>query len=1211
MIQPRRGSGDASTERLLTAVFMSMPSAVAITDEKLDVVTANSSFLRLLGMASSQIEGHDIGSVIAFSDRDATINALRGGPGSYATTARIRTRGTLPVTITTVNEPGFKQFRIVSIAEQPAAAPPPKHVVVAGKIQLIGLEEVRTALGARWQSHADRVLAIAERAIRRRLTPQDVCLPTADSGFVIRFAEGTEDEAALRAAAIAREVRDTLIGESEDIERAAVTAVTQSIEVDQPEKADDPSFYADLEHRLLEAAKSAEGRARDDLRELQRTSKLDLSPLFDRDRRPVPILYAGRPRPMQDRIDRALSIIPPSKAADYDFDVLLLTEVGEAVLEQQRQGLARAVVVPLDYAVCATKRRLDAYVRACRALHQTVRQSLIFVITNLPKNLAQSRLQELVALLQPFAKMVGVAPAELDAVPTDLINARIGMVVFQAARLADWSRSEQAKIRRICQRIQVSNVRLLAVDARTEADAEFSRRLGADFITYEGDPASLPKSALLAKFGKGPAQNLLKSIPYTALAQASDAAVVLVDATQPDYPIVMVNDVFQRITGYAEEEVIGRNPRFLQGPDTDRAVVAEIRQAIEHGEIIRREILNYRKDGSTFWFRLVLLPVRGPDGRILAYASIQPDVTQSHAAEAAQRRLTKLVESIVDNVPGYVFQRANRFDGTIDHLYISRSLLRIIGAPEGTKVSDALLRQIILPDDREAVDHAYRTQDDTVARGIEFRIITMQGEIRWIRSRANHTRNANGDVIWSGVGIDITDEKEALGRATYLTQFDPLTGCHNISSFRTDLALRVEQTATDASTILFLVEIVGLAEITEAYGVPAGDDILRMMPRRLAAICRSEPQMYRLSGNQFAVMDSTTDPESTAETKADELCRALSVPFPIGTSGEVMVDIRLGVAIASAAPGHRSPSDHAREFEKQANVALSEAKRDRRRRFALYRPELDDRMRNEVILKQSLRSAIDQEQLELYYQPLVALATGRIIGAEALIRWRHPTFGLQRPDQFIPLAEETGLIVPMGEWILNRALKDVREFTEAGATPPRIAVNISGVQLSHGNLIETVERALGVSGVDPGRLELELTETYLIDYSADVMATLSALRKLGITIAIDDFGAGYSSFQYLRRMPVDKIKIDQIFVRNLVENSSDLTILQAMVTMGIGLGLTVVVEGVETEFQRKALYDLGCSVAQGYYFSVPLAKEDFLWLLGQDVPLPLSLSEKP
>ena len=301
--------------------------------------------------------------------------------------------------------------------------------------------------------------------------------------------------------------------------------------------------------------------------------------------------------------------------------------------------------------------------------------------------------------------------------------------------------------------------------------------------------------------------------------------------------------------------------------------------------------------------------------------------------------------------------------------------------------------------------------------------------------------------------------------------------------------------------------------------------------------------------------------------------------------------------------------DVAAELVKRSNFALADAKRGGSGSFRQYAKELDDRERNSAELRRSMQRGLEEHQFILHYHPIVDLASGEIVGAEALLRWAHPERGMQRPDVFIPEAESSGLIVPLGAWVIRTAFFEVQEWQKRCSRPARIAINVSGVQLLDPNFVSVLDGVIKETGVDPRLIDLELTESAFID--APALSVLQALRARGCQLVVDDFGTGYSSFRYLQTLPISAVKIDQTFVRHMVIDSSDASIVRAIVAVAKSLGLSVIAEGIETPAQRDLLGNEGCYVGQGYLFSLPLTSEDFCWLLTSNAKLPLGEEHEP
>jgi EAL domain-containing protein (putative c-di-GMP-specific phosphodiesterase class I) len=307
--------------------------------------------------------------------------------------------------------------------------------------------------------------------------------------------------------------------------------------------------------------------------------------------------------------------------------------------------------------------------------------------------------------------------------------------------------------------------------------------------------------------------------------------------------------------------------------------------------------------------------------------------------------------------------------------------------------------------------------------------------------------------------------------------------------------------------------------------------------------------------------------------------------------------------------GDLTPEAAATELMKRASIALSAATRSGSGSRRVYDATLDHRAQNRMILRHSLRGAIERNEFVLHYQPLVELRTGRIVSAEALVRWQHPELGLLLPAVFIPLAEESGSIGVLGRWILKTAMQQMKTWKANGLDVPKVAVNISAVQIKLPDFVETVRSLLIETGADARDFELELTESALLEHSPETLAVFVELRLLGFSLVIDDFGAGHASFQYLRNLPIDKIKIDQAFVRQLSADSSDGLIVQTIASLARSLKLALVAEGVETAEQRDFLRNQGCDTGQGYFFSLPQAAEDFAVMVKDKVVLPISTAK--
>ena len=437
---------------------------------------------------------------------------------------------------------------------------------------------------------------------------------------------------------------------------------------------------------------------------------------------------------------------------------------------------------------------------------------------------------------------------------------------------------------------------------------------------------------------------------------------------------------------------------------------------------------------------------------------------------------------------------------------------------------------------------------------------------------------------------------EDRAEARQVAARDQLTGLPNRAAILPDL----ERACADRSrtTALLMIDLDRFKAVNDTLGHPVGDALLRKVADRLTASLRSNDSVARLGGDEFAVLQLGADQPLGAETLAKRLVEVLSRPYVL--EGH-MIDIGASVGVAFAEEGHDAGA-----LLKQADIALYRAKNAGRGRYTFFEQHMDAEMQERRALEIDLRRALAFRQFELHYQPQMDVATQTITGMEALIRWRHPTRGLVPPNDFIPLAEETGLIVPIGEWVIRQACEDAAGWPGT----PSVAVNVSAKQLASGKLVRAVEDALARAALAPDRLEVEITESVLMTDVTGCVDTLHHLRDLGVHVSMDDFGTGYSSLSYLRSFPFDKIKIDQSFVRQGDAASND-GIVRAITAIGRHLGMATIAEGVETEEQLNSVSQSGCGSVQGFLVSRPVPGDEVAALFARLEVAPRAIVEPP
>jgi diguanylate cyclase (GGDEF)-like protein len=437
---------------------------------------------------------------------------------------------------------------------------------------------------------------------------------------------------------------------------------------------------------------------------------------------------------------------------------------------------------------------------------------------------------------------------------------------------------------------------------------------------------------------------------------------------------------------------------------------------------------------------------------------------------------------------------------------------------------------------------------------------------------------------WVATYEDITDHRNAEIRIAHMAEHDGLTDLPNRLLFHRNLAEGIAHAKPGEKLAFLCLDLDGFKSVNDTLGHPAGDELLRQVGQRLGRCIQAEGEesmVARFGGDEFAILQRGCEQPEAATALAARIIETLSQPYEFGGQ-QAVVTASIGIAI--------SPDDGIDPDQLLicADMAMYGAKADGRGGYRFFEPEMDRRMKARRRLELDLRVALRQEQFEVFYQPIVSLQSNEVSGFEALLRWRHPQRGMVSPAEFIPIAEETGLIVPIGEWVLRQACADAAQWPGR----LRIAVNLSPLQFRSADLTQAVFQAVAVAGLDPQRLELEITETVLLQDNPAILAMLHRLKDCGVRIAMDDFGTGYSSLSYLLSFPFDKIKIDQSFIRELATRDDARAIVRAVTTLGANLGMETTAEGVETSEQLASLRRLGCTEVQGFLFSpaVPAAE---------------------
>ncbi|HEY5216288.1 MAG TPA: EAL domain-containing protein, partial [Pseudolabrys sp.] len=481
--------------------------------------------------------------------------------------------------------------------------------------------------------------------------------------------------------------------------------------------------------------------------------------------------------------------------------------------------------------------------------------------------------------------------------------------------------------------------------------------------------------------------------------------------------------------------------------------------------------------------------------------------------------------------------------------------------------------------------------------GIDFRLKRPDGSPVWFDGEGYALRDAAGQLTAiEGILTDVTDRKRKTEEIAALARTDSLTGLPNRPAFLERLNLEFARSRRGGNQFaVHYIDLDHFKDVNDTLGHPVGDGLLRVVAERLTSCVRETDMVARFGGDEFAVLQDNIADTGNVEALAVKIGEAIAAPFGIG-GNQVQTTASIGIV------PYRSDVAGIDAIMMMADLALYRAKNDGRNQFRFHIAELDEQTRERMIIAEELRHAVKRGEFELYYQPQVELTSGSIVGLEALIRWNHSKRGLILPTAFIPIAETTGSIVPIGEWVIKDACQQIRIWSDLGIAPPTIAVNLSGAQFKLATqLDQMVTENLARYNVAPERLELELTESVLIETTQRHGEAFKRLRQIGVRIAIDDFGTGYSSLDYLRSFRVSRLKIDQRFIKDVTTSADDAAIVRATIGLAHELAIEVVAEGVETASQRDFLIAAGCKVAQGYYFGRPVPAAEASELLRRNL----------
>ncbi|MDE1992627.1 MAG: EAL domain-containing protein [Rhizobiaceae bacterium] len=639
---------------------------------------------------------------------------------------------------------------------------------------------------------------------------------------------------------------------------------------------------------------------------------------------------------------------------------------------------------------------------------------------------------------------------------------------------------------------------------------------------------------------------------------------------------LIVNDAARDLYGYSDD-AYGRMTVLDIRPKKERE---RMRDAVQHRTDVEKEQrwTHLKANGQTFEVLTYGREIRF-EGRPAILAIVQ-DRTEVNAARRQVTDTQSLLDSIVDNLPVGVFVKDMERDGL--YILFNEACGVIVGHP-AKDVLGKTDRAIFSPEQtalfRAQDERAFKSAstisfEETIEREDDFPRILRTAK------RALPAPEGQPPRYLLGISQDVTEERDVEAKLAHLAMHDSLTGLPNRAFFSESIVRQVARATAAEPIALLYIDVDHFKHINDSKGHAAGDALLRQVAQRLLRLAEKNDLVARLGGDEFALVLKMTDADR-AQRFADLLLLSLASPFDLDGVRE-HVTCSIGIALA---PDH---ADDADVLMRDADLALYAAKESGRSTYRFYQTEmrLEAERRHQLTIE--LREALQNDEFELYYQPIIRLDTDGLSGFEALVRWRHPERGLILPMEFISVAEETGMIVPIGEWVFREACRTAAQWPGH----LKIAINLSVYQFRHANLLATIVSVLDETGLCPGRLEIEITESVLLSEVAQSLCLLRALKELGIRIAIDDFGTGYSSLSYLRSFAFDKIKLDRSFVAGIEADPGNLAIVRAVVGIASGFNAVTLAEGIETAEQLAKLRAEGYDEVQGYLLGRPMPRAE-------------------
>jgi diguanylate cyclase (GGDEF)-like protein/PAS domain S-box-containing protein len=670
-------------------------------------------------------------------------------------------------------------------------------------------------------------------------------------------------------------------------------------------------------------------------------------------------------------------------------------------------------------------------------------------------------------------------------------------------------------------------------------------------------------------------------------------AVLYIDSIDNDGPMVDIGPGIEQLLGIPRDEWLASSSawyRFVHEEDRDR-VLAASNASVETGEPFRVQYRSMHRDGELRWIREEAVLIHDGDGDPLYWLGIMLDITEQVDAERDLQHVQHTYATLVEQIPAIVYQDITDENWTT--IYVSPQITEILGVTPDEWIGDSQLwGEMMHEDDR---DRAIEEVERGIASGepytVEYRMIGRDGRVRWFQDTAVTLPDADGNPAFThGVMLDITERREAEEQVTYLAYHDSLTGMPNRAMFDELLELSLARARrSDRGVAVLALDVDNFKLVNDSLGHEAGDQLITHIAARLHEATRDTDLVARPGGDEFLMLLADLDQTSpvndengaaiTAQTVAHRVLQAFDSPFEVDGT-ELYVTASIGISVFPI------DATDATSLLRNADTAVYAAKAAGPGGFVLNEAEHEGAL-TKLSLSTRLRKAVEQQDWQLYYQPLIDLFSGDMFGVEALIRWPDPSGGLVSPGDFIPLAEEMGLIDAIGAWVVDELCRQDAIWRDEGIEL-ELGFNLSPRQLWHPDPVARIADQIEDAGVDPQRITVEITESTAMHDPDRTLAVLHAFKDHGLKLAIDDFGTGYSSLARLRYMPVDVLKIDRTFVRDVNSDEQSASMVSAIIALANNLRMQPLAEGIETEEEWRFLAARGCNLGQGYLFSRPV-----------------------